>query len=174
MNYYKVLREDLNHNGFQYKENALNVDTEEFNPHGSCESGGLYFSRKDILAFLNYGPWICKVTLPKDARIHKDTNSHPEKWKADKIILGRKFKLTEKKIQQLKDEGADVHALGDQSLKWSSIHGHLEIVKLLFEHGANVQAFEDEALGWASKWASQRGHFEVVKVIEEHIAKGKK
>jgi len=64
MNYYKILSKDECHHDLQYKT-GLNVDPKPFNPCGNCEPGGIYFSREDILAFLGYGPWIRKVTLPK-------------------------------------------------------------------------------------------------------------
>jgi len=70
MNYYKILSKDEYHYDLQYKT-GLNVDPKPFNPSGNCEPGGIYFSREDILAFLDYGPWIRKVTLPKDALVYE-------------------------------------------------------------------------------------------------------
>ena len=71
MNYYKILNKDERHYSLQYKT-GLNVDPKPFNPNGNCEPGGIYFSREDILAFLGYGPWIRKVTLPKDALVYEN------------------------------------------------------------------------------------------------------
>ena len=163
MNYYKILNESETHHKLKY-HTGLNEDSLKFNPKGSCESGGIYFSREDILAFLSYGPYIRKVTLPEDAQVYEDPDSSPKKWKADKVILGRKYKITPKVIKSLIDEGADVHAKEDWALGWASEYGHLEVVKVLLEAGAKVHAYEDSAL----RRASEYGHLEVVKVLEEY------
>ena len=81
----KVLTESMIHYNFQYKE-GLNVDTVPFNPTGTCQPGGLYYTQLKYLAnFIEYGVLIADVELPYDASIYVD----PEgiKWKADKIIL---------------------------------------------------------------------------------------
>lgn len=85
--YYKVLNEELNHKGFQYRM-GLNIDTEEFNPSGSCESGGLYFTTKEHLCkFLDYGIYIAEVYIPFDAEVYKDPDE--DKYKANKIIIAK-------------------------------------------------------------------------------------
>jgi len=165
MKFYKILNKEECHNHFQFKT-GLNVDTIPFNPSGSCESGGIYFSREDILAFLSYGPWIREVRLPQDAQIYEDPSPNPKKWKADKVILGRKFKIGPKIIQKLIDEGANVHAVDDEALRWAANNGHLEVVKILLENGADVHAGNDFAL----RWASYKGHLEVVEILLENGA----
>ena len=105
MNFYKITNEKENHNGLQYHD-GLNVDILPFNPHGDCAKGGIYFAREDILAFLNFGPWIRQVTLPNDAEIYKNPGN-PKKWKADKVILGKREKITVNIIKKLIKEGAD-------------------------------------------------------------------
>jgi ankyrin repeat protein len=52
----------------------------------------------------------------------------------------------------------------DEALIWASNNGHLEAVKLLLEHGANVHSDDDYAL----RWASFKGHLEVVKLLKKH------
>ena len=167
MKYYKILKEDENHHGLQYKM-GLNVDHIPFNPSGSCESGGMYYAQKDILAFLYIGPWIREVTLCPDSNIYKDPNPNPEKWKTDKFILGERRRINSKVIQELIQEGADVHAQNDYAfaLIWASENGHHEIAKLFLEHGADVHAQKDESL----RWASEGGHLEVVKLLLENGA----
>ncbi|MDD4082362.1 MAG: hypothetical protein PHD05_03145, partial [Sphaerochaetaceae bacterium] len=122
MDYYKILNEKEYHHGLQYKF-GLNIDPKEFNPSGDCEPGGIYFSREDILAFLDYGPWIRKVTLPDDVRVYENP-SGPRKWKADKVILGKKEKITAKVIKRLIDEGADPKANNNYPLMWAATNGH--------------------------------------------------
>ena len=165
MNFYKVLNETECHYGLQFKT-GLNVDPVPFQKEGSCCPGGIYFAREDILAFLYHGPWLRKVTIPTDAEMVLDPGGEPEKWRASKVILGKKEKITTKVIERLIQEGADVHTREDCTLREASGNGHLEIVKLLLEHGANVHAQEDKAL----RWASRNGHTKVVELLLEHGA----
>ena len=165
LNFYKILNEKENHNGLQFKT-SLNVDPIPFEKEGSCCPGGIYFARKDILAFLGYGPWLRKVTIPTDAEMVLDPEKEPEKWRASRVILGKREKITVEVVERLIQEGANIHAETDLALRWASINGHLEVVKLLLEHGADVHVQEDVAL-W---WASENEHLEVVKLLLEHGA----
>ena len=134
MNFYKVLNETECHNGLQFKT-GLNVDPVPFQKKGSCCPGGIYFAREDILAFLDYGPWLRKVTIPADAEMVLDPGKEPEKWRASKVILGKKEKITAKVVERLIQEGADVHACEDVALRWAIMNEHTEVVKLLEEWG---------------------------------------
>jgi hypothetical protein len=84
----------------------LNIDPVPFNPTGDCEPGGIYFAREHILAFLNYGLWLRKVTLPDDAQVYENPRK-PRKWKADKVILGERERITVDVIKRLFEEGAN-------------------------------------------------------------------
>ena len=52
----------------------------------------------------------------------------------------------------------------NDGLAWASRHGHAEVVALLLENGANVNAFNDYAL----IWSSYHGHKEVAILLLEH------
>ena len=156
MDYYKILNEKECHNNMQYKT-GLNTDILPFNPSGDCKTGGIYFSREDILSFLSYGCWIRKVTLPKDEIVYENPGK-PKKWKAHSVYLGRKYKITIKVIKRLISEGAKV---SQDAIDWAANNGHLEIVKLLLEHGAKVS---QNAIDWAARY----GHLEVVKLLLEN------
>ena len=83
--YYKFVRDDYTHNGFVYKL-GLNIDHLPFNPSGSCESGGLYFTDLEhVLEYSDYGHLVAEIELPDNARIYKDPNGN--KWKADRFII---------------------------------------------------------------------------------------
>ena len=58
--------------------------------------------------------------------------------------------------------GADVHAYDDEALRWASEKGHLPVVEFLVKAGADVHAYDDDAL----RWASERGHLAVVKFLK--------
>jgi len=159
MNFYKILNKKENHNFLQYKT-GLNIDPVEFNPSGNCEPGGIYFASKDILAFIDYGPWIRKVTLPKDARVYKNPGS-PEKWKANKVILGRKYKITAKVIKRLIDEGADPKVNDIRTLQWAAENGYFEIVKALIDNRADPKANYNHAL----QLAIENNHLKIIKLL---------
>ena len=57
--------------------------------------------------------------------------------------------------------------LNNSLIKFSKL-GILEVVKYLVEHGANVNAYDDDAL----IWASANGHLEVVKCLKNVMKKG--
>ena len=153
MKYYKILNEKENHNYFKFKT-GLNIDTIEFNNKDSCSPGGFYFAKEDILGFLDYGCWIREVTIPEDAMFHIEESYNLTKYKADKIILGKRRKIKLSVIKQLIADGANVKANHNCALRWASAKGHLEIVKILISNGANVEADDNDAL----RWASANGH----------------
>jgi len=70
-------------------------------------------------------------------------------------------------VKHLVENGADVHAAGDEALGWAAESGHLDVVKYLIENGADVHADDDYVLGWASR----NGHLDVVKYLESVVAK---
>ena len=160
--YFKLLNKDECHNGLQYKTglNTLKPD-EQFNPSGNCEAGGIYFASADIFEFLNFSyVYVREVTLPKDAKIYKNPGK-PEKWKSDKVILGRKHRLDNVKIiQWMLDNGAKVT---DYALECASRNGYYKVVKLLIENGA-------KATDLALEWTSGYGHYEVVKLLLDNGA----
>jgi len=194
MNFYKITNREENHNNLQYKT-GLNIDTLPWNPNGDCEEGGIYFSREDIFAFVNYGSWVREVTIPEGTEVYENPGS-PKKWKAHKVILGERQKLSAATIRKLLEQGADIHTVDDYVVKWASENGHFETVKLLIKHGANIHANDEEAFKLAScrgcletvkllikhganihanndialRWAIEKGHLEVVKTLIEHGA----
>ena len=189
--YYKVLPEDLNCRGFQYKE-GLNIDTNTIDEN-EC-SYGLHFSnKKHILGFCDYGSIIAEVELPEDAIVYHFGN----KSKADKLILKNirplwsvetmedlmqedvDFELFKNSmlyeaarhgyldiVKFLIEHGADIHENNDYILQWASGSGYLDVIKCLVEHGADIHADDDEAL----HWASTNGCFDIVKYLVEQGA----
>jgi hypothetical protein len=86
--WYKLLHADRRHNGVTYEE-GLNVDPVPFNPTGSCQPGGLYFTHFDYIVYwwrsLDNCSHIAEVTVPPDARVYIEPCGM--KLKADKIEL---------------------------------------------------------------------------------------
>ncbi len=86
----KILRNDMTHYNFTYKE-GLNEDILPFNPSGSCEPGGLYFTTIDhIHEFFDCGDHIAFITLCPDAVFYIDPEGNKfktDKFNIDKIML---------------------------------------------------------------------------------------
>ena len=82
MKFYKVV-DPAGHHGLIYHE-GLNIDPLTFNPSGDCEPGGIYFSREDIFAFLNYGSLIYEVTPVGEIY---ENPGEPKKFKAHEVEL---------------------------------------------------------------------------------------
>jgi len=158
MDFYKILNENECHHKLQYKF-GLNIDRQKFNPSGDCTPGGIYFSREDIFTFLDWGPWIRKVTLPEDAQIYENPGK-PKKWKADKVILGKKEKINLKVIKRLIDEGADPTADDNYLLNWAALNGRTDVVKLIISI-PNFKLNNYDAL----ERAAAKNHINIVKLL---------
>jgi Ankyrin repeats (3 copies) len=117
-----------------YRE-GLNVCTQPWND-GHCTPGGLYACElRHLFEWINLYPDITEmawVDVPADALVA---------------------------VRLLRQAGANVHALNYQPLRWASYNGHVEVVRLLLEAGAN--ASDDRAL----RSASHYGHTEVVRLL---------
>jgi ankyrin repeat protein len=59
--------------------------------------------------------------------------------------------------------GANVHAYEEEALHLASCNGHLDVARYLVQNGANVHALNDDAL----RCAIQCGHLEVVRYLVE-------
>lgn len=85
MFFYKYLNNSLYHNGYTYKL-GLNIDPNEFNPSGTCKSGGFYFTDITNLSnFSAYGNKIAKIKLLEDAVYYIDPSG--DKYKTNKFYI---------------------------------------------------------------------------------------
>ena len=66
-------------------------------------------------------------------------------------------------VKYLVDHGANVNAQDDYALRSAARNGHLDVIKYLVGHGANVNAQDDGAL----IWASLKGYTDIVNFLEE-------
>jgi ankyrin repeat protein len=69
-------------------------------------------------------------------------------------------------VRYVLHHGADVHAYDDDALRYASANGLTEVVAVLLEHGANVHAVDDCAL----RMASANGYKDVVALLLQHDA----
>ena len=80
------------------------------------------------------------------------------------IEICNKETITEediKQIEELLNDGADLHAEEDESLIASCYNGHTEIVKILLDRGANIDGQQGEPL----KWAVENNKIQTVKLM---------
>src|SRR5579875_3340782 len=141
--YFKITNEEEIHHGFQYVD-GLNILTEEFQEEGSCVQGGFYFTDiKNILKFLDYGIYLREVTLPTDDPDFKMVlDPQGDKWRANKIILGKRYLLSDlETFKFLVEQGADFRINNDYTIQWTSKNGYLEITNFLVEKGADFRAY---------------------------------
>ena len=90
----KCLNNELRHHGFQYKI-GLNKDRLPFNPTGSYEPGGLYFTTTNhINDFLDYGLNIAIIELCPDAEFYIEDDGTT--FKTNKFIIKQILPQTEK------------------------------------------------------------------------------
>jgi hypothetical protein len=158
MKYYKIIKEDRIHYRYKFTE-GLNTDPLPWNPDANCEPGGFYFSdAKHICEYLEYGPWICEVKIPKDTKVIKGEN----KYKAHQIRLGKFRDL--RKVNTWKwmvNEGIDIHTWNDYPLRWAIEKGYLDTVKFLVKNGADIHAFK----GYALRLAADYDYLDIVKFL---------
>jgi hypothetical protein len=157
--YYKITNEKENHHGYQYKD-GLNVLDKPFEPTGSCVVGGLYFTTKEYIHhFLSYGCWLREITLPDDAQMVQDSGTDPVKYRADKIILGKRRHLYCKETVQ-ECPWIFINDYYNTGLEYACIHGHLDIAKYMVECGANN-------FNYGLWYACENGHLDIVKYMVE-------
>jgi len=138
-----------------YKE-GLNTDPLPFNPKGDCEPGGIYFSREDILAFMEYGEDLYEVE--PFGEVYENPYD-PKKWKAHEVKLKYIGKSSDPVvIQMLLDDGARIDAGYGDALSSAVGSGSLEVTKLLLARGAD---YTIRALAQAA-W---HGQLEAVEVL---------
>jgi len=165
--YLKITNPKENHNGFPYHDGE-NVLIGEFNddPTASCVRGGLYFTDiEHILEFLNYGTYVRVITLPINDPDFKMVKDGKNKWRANKIILGKRYNLCDvSTFQYLLDQGADIHAIANKKVfRWACKNGYLEVAKWLWQLGneisspINIHAHDE----YAFRYACEKGHLEI-------------
>jgi len=162
--FFKITNDKENHFGFQYRD-GLNVLTEEFNndTKQSCCRGGFYFTdSENIFRFLWKGYYLRKVELPMgdpEFKIVYDISG--DKCRANKIILGERFLLSEKKTFEylFKEQKGNV----EYALCWSLLNNNTEIAKFLINNGGNVYY----SFGLPLRIIAEKGNVEILFFLRE-------
>lgn len=163
--YFKITNANENHFGYQYAD-GLNILDKQFEKEGSCVPGGLYFSdEKNILNFMDYGIFLREIELPhedSDFRMVQDPLQHVRKWRANKIILGKKYHLSDiRTYHLLQSLGVDLQNFKYEIFTWAAVKGHIQLVNMAFSMGINDMIRIDRAI----MLAATNGHLEVVKFL---------
>ena len=145
--WFKITNENEYHNDHQY-QTGLNVLNKKFNDDAkkSCSPGGLYFTDiKNIFKFLNHGIYLREITLPTDdPEFMMIQDPDGDKWRANKIILGKRWSLCDPETLRFllipaEGNGTDVRNKND-AIIWAyhqNLLGNLEIAELFLKAGAD-------------------------------------
>lgn len=89
---FKIVREDHIHHGFVYQE-GLNIDTNPFQPGGSCVAEGLHFFTdiSQIYKWLSFGVYLYKVEVPEGYQYVQDRTM--DKYRAEALVLSNPLDL---------------------------------------------------------------------------------
>ena len=187
VDFYKITNESECHNGLQYHDGLIE-DFMPFNPSGYCDGGGIYFTREDILSFIPNGCWLRRVTLPEGEEICLNYG-RPVTWKAHRVILGTRERVTASVIKRLYEEGAhdpidgraimEVAASGNKdavnlfldlkvpinedAMTLAADYGHEDVVRLLLRRNAPIDTN-------AIMFAAEDGNKEIVALLLAHNA----
>jgi hypothetical protein len=149
----KIIRSDKCHNDFVYKT-GLNILNKPFQPKGSCVSGGFYYTNmNNVHNYYSYGELIVIIKIPDDALVVQDSDKTcGEKWRTDKIILCEEYLLFD--VETIKKFNLKITP---DYLKYTSIHGHVNVLEWLFNSGLPLDYSEDPM-----DYASAHGHLDVL------------
>ncbi len=167
----------------------LRVDREQLeNDYGQAigyvydEEGGFFFTREDTLeetlASLepdeedppSFSRDAAENALRKE--IEDEFLDYDERTKTDLFLCGSARRGEVDRVAALLAQGADANARTESkepALHLAAKYGHGEVVKVLLDNGAKVNAKAD---GWPALYlAAENGHGEVVKVLLDNGAK---
>jgi len=131
--FYKFLSKDLVHHSFIYRL-GINEDTLQFNPNGSCQTGGLYFSNlENILRFLEYGPKLGLISIPDDALIYVEKYA----FKTNKLILREIMDSELDILKILKWSRNNCCPWDEWTTVYAARNNHFKILKWALENGCS-------------------------------------
>lgn len=162
MKNYKIVNPD-GHNGLVYKE-GVNTDPLPWNPKGTCEYGGIYFAREDILAFIGYGTELYEVT--PIGEIYEDPDDRVKKYKAHSVNL-KYIGPLEDNIEFLIKQGANINVCENVPIYYATRYGDIKIFNILVKAGAIT---DDNVKRMVIKTAIETNQPEIVKMLIKDIS----
>ena len=134
--------------------------------------GGVHFTSKDILAFINRGSEVYELHIPEDVPVIAISQRGPQQYKVSETHfkrigikhLGKWSDIST--LEKLLDQGAEIHAWSDRALRYAASEGYTEVVAFLLKRGASVNADS----GISLLRAVEHGHTEIVRLLLEYKA----
>lgn len=164
--FYKVTNGEETHYGFEYHD-GLNELAEPFNddPNFLCGAGGLYFTDlKNINRFYSYGTNIREIFLPKNDPDFKMVQIAEEsKWRANKIILGKKYSLFDDETYRIlglnirENESILFFAAKYQNIEFLDSHKKLFIIFWKYNRESMLPIIIDNDLIHTANWLCKNG-----------------
>ncbi len=146
----------FNHN---YKK-GLNKMTEPFNTSPDADSG-FHFARETITKYLRYGVYLREVYIPQDPDTIVIRDPSGKKYRANKIILGKRYLLSDVETFKMLKGKVDFRVSYDFAARWAAGKGYGDILDFLIDNGCDPNAKN----GHAIRLASRNGHIKVVKQL---------
>jgi len=116
MKYYVITEHDEKYLGLQYHTGLL----EDLHPSTGHR---IWFSPvTNVLAYIDHGHWIREVFIPDGEEISKYQYGS-SCYSAYRVILGERERITLDVIKRLVNEGADIHAGNERTLRMASRTG---------------------------------------------------
>lgn len=141
---FKIINATGQHFGIQYdiKESGHYHDIHPFDPKN--DQTGLHFAKENILAFLDYGTTIWKVTVPESAEVCQVDESS---YKTNEYLLSEPQPINLATIDNLvSKEGVNPRCLDDTPLILAASLGNFELFQYFHNvHGADLNAQNDYA-----------------------------
>ncbi|BCS83565.1 repeat protein [Cotonvirus japonicus] len=163
--YFKILKSNRCHNGYLYKKGLNKIDN--FQEHGSCVPGRLYFSEaKDICRYLYYGEILVEVFLPIDDpefKIMPDPSGG--KYGANKIILGDEYDLSDPKTFEFMIE-CRINIDKNQVLIWSLEKNYMKIFKFLIKRIVLNLKYLDIIMKYIQRYISNKKYKDVIVLMQ--------
>ena len=157
MKYYKILRSDMTHHEFVYKE-GLNIDTEPFDETPDCGDGLFFSDAENILSFVDHGDLIAEVEVPNGTKIVQVN----DKYKAHAIVLKNIKPLWNiDTLEYLIQTGIDIHVNANYAFGYAAGSGYLDVVKYFVSKGVDIHSNNEFAL----QLAARNGHLEIIKYL---------
>ena len=126
---------------------------EQFAECGNCCAGGFYFTDIDhIFEFLDYGIYLREITLPFDDIDFRCVADGNNKWRCNKIFLGKKYPLADiSTFKYLIECGADV-VTTHYAIGWAVDNDSIELLKYLIEYKIQMLGSMNEVICHNKKW----------------------
>lgn len=134
----KVLSEDMNMRGFQYKI-GMNTDITPFAMEESCRAGLHFCLVQDVCKYLGYGTKLAVVGIPDEEDVYVDRG----KFRTHRLEIREVMPFGEVSTwEYLIKCGADITEDHNYAVRLEMARMHLKAVRYLCENGADIAEWD--------------------------------